>query len=82
MLLRLLGEALARAHRLPAADGLTANDIVRRARIEDEERAELARVARIADATRYAPARPDETALEEAVGIAKSLLARFAGGKR
>ena len=82
MLLRLLGEALTRAHRLPAADGLTANAIVRRARIDDEERAELARVARVADATRYAPARPDETALEETVTIAKALLARFAGGRR
>ena len=54
----------------------------RRARIDEEERAELARVARIADATRYAAERPDETTLEETVGIAKSLLARFAGGKR
>jgi hypothetical protein len=82
MLLRLLGEALTRANRLPAADGLTANAIVRRARIEDEERADLARVARIADAARFAPARPDETALEETVGVAKSLLVRFAGRKR
>jgi hypothetical protein len=82
MLLRLLGEALTRANRLPAADGLTASAIVRRARIDDEERAELARVARVADAARYAPARPEETALEETVGIAKALLARFAGGRR
>jgi hypothetical protein len=82
MLLRLLGEALTRAHRLPAADGLTANAIVRRAQIGDEERAELARVARVADAVRYAPARPDEAALEGTVGVAKSLLARFAGGRR
>jgi hypothetical protein len=82
MLLRLLGEALTRAHRLPAADGLTANAIVHRAQIEDDERAELARVARVADAVRYAPARPDEAALEGTVGVAKSLLARFAGGKR
>jgi hypothetical protein len=82
MLLRLLGEALTRAHRLPAADGMTANAIVNRARIDDEERAELARVARIADAARYSPARPDDAALEETVGVAKSLLARFAGGKR
>lgn len=82
MLLRLLGEALTRAHRLPAADGLTANAIVRRAEIAEAERAELARVARIADAARYSQARPDDAALEETVGIAKSLLARFAGGKR
>jgi hypothetical protein len=82
MLLRLLGEALTRAHRLPAADGLTANAIVRRARIDDEERADLARVARVADAARFAPARPDEAALEETVNLAKSLLSRFAGGGR
>lgn len=85
MLLRLLGEALTRTHRLPAADGLTANAIVRRAEIAAEERAELARVARIADEARYASARPDDAALEESVGIAKSLLARFAkspGGGR
>jgi hypothetical protein len=82
MLLRLLGEALTRLHRLPAADGLTAAAIVRRARIEEEERAELARVARIADAARYAPARPDEAALQETVDVAKSLLARFAGRNR
>jgi hypothetical protein len=82
MLLRLLGEALTRAHRLPAADGLTAAAIVRRAQIEEEERVELARVARIADAARYAPARPDEAALQETVDVAKSLLARFAGSHR
>jgi hypothetical protein len=55
---------------------------VRRAQIDDDERADLARVARVADAARYAPARPDETALEETVGLAKSLLSRFAGGRR
>ena len=85
MLLRLLGEALTRAHRLPAADGLTANAIVRRAEILDEERAELARVARVAEAARYAPSRPDDASLEESIGVAKSLLTRFAkssGGKR
>jgi hypothetical protein len=82
MLLRLLGEALTRAHRLPAADGLTANAIVQRAQIDAGERADLARVARIADAARYAPARPDESTLEETVGLAKSLLSRFAGGRR
>jgi hypothetical protein len=84
MLLRLLGEALTRAHRLPAADGLSANAIVRRAQVVDEERAELARVARVAEAARYAPSRPDDAVLEETVGVAKSLLARFAkpGGRR
>ena len=35
MLLRLLGESLTRAHRLPAADGLTASAIARRADLED-----------------------------------------------
>jgi hypothetical protein len=82
MLLRLLGEALTRAHRLPAADGLTANAIVQRAEIVDEERAELARVAKIADAARYGAARPDDAALEETVGVAKALLARLVGGRR
>ncbi|MBC8027676.1 MAG: hypothetical protein H7Y89_16905 [Steroidobacteraceae bacterium] len=58
---------------------------MRRAEIVDEERAELARVARVADAARYSPLRPDDAALEETVGVAKALLSRFAkssGGKR
>lgn len=82
MLLRLLGEALTRAHRLPAADGLTASAIVRCAQIDDEVRADLARVARVADAARYAPTPPGEAALEETVGLARSLLSRLAGSGR
>src|SRR6187549_1412012 len=54
MLLRLLGEALTRAQRLPAAEGLTAGAIVRRASLDSEqERVELARVATTADNVRY-----------------------------
>lgn len=79
MLLRLLGEALTRADRLPAADGLTAGAIVRRASLEsDEERAELARVAAAADAVRYGSARPPDESLEGAVASARALLAKFA----
>jgi hypothetical protein len=58
MLLRLLGEALTRTQRLPAADGLTATAIARRARLEsDDEREELRRVGETADAVRYASGR-------------------------
>jgi hypothetical protein len=78
MLLRLLGEALTRAHRLPAADGLTAAGIVRRADVEPEERAELERVASAADAVRYGRAQPREPELEATVTAARGLLARFA----
>jgi hypothetical protein len=79
MLLQLLGEALARARRLPAAAGLTAGAIARRARLETTaDRDELADVARVADAVRYAPYRPDDAALERTVDEARELLARFA----
>jgi hypothetical protein len=86
MLLRLLGEALTRAERLPAADGLTAGAIVRRASLDsDEDRGELARIAAIADAVRYGSIRPPDESLENAVGSGQTLLARFArlvAGKR
>lgn len=86
MLLRLLGEALTRADRLPAADGLTAGAIVRRANLEsDGEREELARVAATADAVRYGSAQPPDESLEGAVASARDLLAKFArlaAGKR
>ena len=86
MLLRLLGEALTRADRLPAADGLTAGAIVRSAHLDsDEEREELARVAATADAVRYGANPPREEALEVTVTSARTLLARFArlaAGKR
>ena len=79
MLLRLLGEALTRAHRLPAADGLTASAIAARAQLDAEgDRAELARVAGASDEIRYASRVPENSALEETVERAKSLLARFA----
>ena len=86
MLLRLLGEALTRADRLPAADGLTAGAIVRRANLDsDDEREDLARVAATADAVRYGGNPPPEESLEVTVASARTLLARFArlaAGKR
>lgn len=79
LLLKLLGEALTRSHRLPAADGLTAATLVRQARLDsDEERAELARLAQTADAVRYGPRAPEEEKLEGAVSSARSLLDKFA----
>jgi hypothetical protein len=79
MLLRLLGEALTRSRRLPAAEGLTARAIVRRAELDSaEERAELERIAATAEEVRYADRQLADEALEHAVGAAKSLLAKFA----
>jgi hypothetical protein len=79
MLLRLLGEALTRAHRLPAAQGLTAAAIARRARLEAEsDRAELAQVALTTDEIRYADRVPPESDLLLTVEKAKALLTRFA----
>lgn len=79
MLLRLLGEALTRVQRLPAADGLTAPALARRARLEEEpDRAALARVADAAEQRRYGARLPDDTALEGAVAAARDLLGRIA----
>lgn len=79
MLLRLLGEALTRAHRLPAAQGLTAGAIARRAQLEAQaDRAELAQVALTSDEIRYADRVPPQSDLETTVDKAKALLARFA----
>ena len=79
MLLRLLGEALSRAQRLPAPEGLTAADLARRARLEsDADRAELARVAATAEQLRYAAQPPPEQAIEDAVDRARELLGKFA----
>ena len=79
MLLRLLGEALTRAERLPAADGLTAATIVRRATLDSEqERAALAQIATTADTVRYGSNPPPEEQLEGTVNSAKALLERFA----
>ena len=86
MLLRLLGEALTRAERLPAAEGLTAAAIVRRASLDSEqERAALAQVATTADNVRYGSNPPPDEQLEGTVTSAKALLERFArlaAGKR
>jgi len=79
MLLKLLGEALTRAHRLPAADGLTAAAIARRARLDAEtERGELEQVALTTVEIRYADRVPPDAELESTVERAKSLLTRFA----
>jgi hypothetical protein len=84
MLLRLLGEALTRAQRLPAAEGLTARAIARRAELDSaDERAELERVASTADEVRYAERQLADETLEGSVAAAKSLLDKFArAGKR
>jgi len=79
MLLRLLGEALVRTRRLPAADGLTASALVRRAQLELEaDRAALASVAGTAEQVRYGSQSPGDEALEGAVTTARELLGRFA----
>jgi hypothetical protein len=79
LLLKLLGETLTRAHRLPAANGLTASALVRRARLDsDAERAELEQLATAAEAVRYAPRAPEPERLEGAVTAARSLLDKFA----
>jgi len=79
MLLRLLGEALTRSQRLPAAQGLTAGAIARRARLDAEaDRDGLAQIALTTDEIRYADRVPPRADLEATVEKAKSLLARFA----
>ena len=85
MLLRLLGEALSRAQRLPAADGLTAGAIARRAQLDAEaDRAALSQIATVSDEVRYADRVPPAGDLERTVDTARSLLARIAksGGRR
>jgi len=83
MLLRLLGEALTRSRRLPAAEGLTARAIARRAELDsDDERAELERVATTADEVRYADRQLADEALEGSVAAAKWLLEKFARAGR
>jgi hypothetical protein len=86
MLLRLLGEALTRADRLPASEGLTAAAIARRASLDSEhERADLEQVATTADKVRYGDSTPPDENLEGTVAAARTLLekfARLAAGKR
>jgi len=86
MLLRLLGEALTRAERLPAAEGLTAGAIARRATLDsDEERTALAEIASTADTVRYGSRTPPDDRIEGTVTAARSLLekfARLAAGRR
>jgi hypothetical protein len=80
MLLRLLGEALTRSHRLPAAEGLTATAIAERARLDSvDEREELRRVGATAEAVRYAAATPPDETIEGTVergeGLAREIRA-------
>ena len=79
LLLRLLGEALTRAQRLPAADGMTATAIARRARLDSaDEREELRRVASTAEVVRYGDTPPADEALEGTVATARTLLEKLA----
>jgi len=79
MLLRLLGEALTRAQRLPAADGLTATAIARRARLDSEDqREELRSIAATAEVVRYGDRRPADESIEGTVATARALLEKFA----
>jgi hypothetical protein len=79
MLLRLLGEALTRADRLPAADGLTAAAIARQAALDaEQEREALTQVAATADAVRYGSRTPSNEVLEGTVAEARTLLEKFA----
>ncbi|HEU4780333.1 MAG TPA: DUF4129 domain-containing protein [Steroidobacteraceae bacterium] len=84
MLLRLLGEALTRARRLPAAEGLTATAIAQRARLDEaDEREELRRVAATADVVRYGGSPPPDDVIEGTVVAARALLEKLARqGKR
>jgi hypothetical protein len=86
VLLRLLGEALTRTHRLPAADGMTAPAIVRHARLDEEtDREDLRRVAVTAETVRFGAALPAEEDLANAASAATSLLERVtrpASGRR
>ena len=84
MLLRLLGEALTRTQRLPAAEGLTASAIATRARLDSaDERAALHAVGATAEAVRFAAASPPDADIEGTVVTAKALLEHFArqGGR-
>lgn len=79
MLLKLLGEALTRARRLPAAAGMTASAMARRAQLEAGDREELGRVAAVAEQLRYAPHAPPEPQIEATVDAGRTLLGRVAG---
>jgi hypothetical protein len=78
MLLRLLGEALTRAQRLPAAEGLTASAIAGRARLDSaDERDALRAVGATAEAVRFAAVSPPDADIEGTVVTAKALLENF-----
>lgn len=78
LLLRLLGDALTRADRLPAAQGLTASVIARTARLDDPaDRASLEAVAMAAESVRYGARPPSDDSLERAANSATALLSRL-----
>jgi hypothetical protein len=78
LLLRLLAEALTRARRLPAPDGLTARQIARRAELDSEQdRTVLAEVAATAEQVRYAERAPADESLGAVVDSARGLLAKI-----
>jgi hypothetical protein len=78
MLLRLLGEALTRAQRLPAAEGLTASAIATRAQLDSaDDREALRAVGATAEAVRFAAATPPDETIEDTVATAKALLQNF-----
>jgi hypothetical protein len=84
MLLRLLGEALTRARRLPAAEGLTASAIAARAQLDSaDDREALRSVGATADAVRFSAESPPDETIEGTVIAAKALLENFArqGGR-
>jgi hypothetical protein len=78
LLLRLLAEALTRARRLPAPEGLTAREIARRAELDSEQdRTVLAQVAATAEQVRYAARAPADDTLGAVVDGARGLLAKI-----
>jgi hypothetical protein len=78
LLLKLLGEALTRADRLPAPEGLTPSDLARRARLEEPgDRDALASLSRTAEIARYAAEPPPSETLEDAERTGRALLGKF-----
>lgn len=78
LLLRLLGDSLSRARRLPAPDGLTATAIAGQARLDDEaDRGDLRSLADAADAVRYGTQTPPPERIESTTQRAQALLARL-----
>ncbi len=78
LMLRLLGDALTRAHLLPGADGLSASAIAQRAQLRAAaDREVLANLAATADEVRYAERVPPQEALASTTNAARDLLTRI-----